>query len=397
MLGENHPDTLRSELQFAQSLTESGLAPEAVLLLSQLVEKMTRLYGEMDPRTLRATSMLANALSLDRRHEEADPLFRVTLDRQREVVGEDHRDILDTMLMWAESYNWRGRGAASEELTRPVYDAALRMFGPDDVITLSAQASLGWCRNFQRDYEGGEALLRPALEGLVRTLGAEHPLTCTTKMALGRSAERLGGSDETERLWREALEDERLFAQAELAEREALREVEQRWHGDPAASAGLLYRTGRVLLHQGRVRDAETLLREGVARARATDDREVLNRNQVHLAEALIHQRRYEEGRAVAAEVDDRETAHIRAREAIRLPMRWPWKPAACSGVHTWVWATPMRRNRCSAMSPSGSRGPARRTHGAAPAHSARGVLVSPRNGVSRTRSRCFSSRTRCS
>jgi len=549
-LGEDHPDTLRSELQFALSLIESGRAPDAVLLLGELREKMTLLHSEKDPRTLQASSLLANALMADRRHDESDPIFRETLERQREVLGEEHRDTLDTMLWWAESRLWRNRGAAGEELTRPVYETALRTLGPDDVLTLWARTCQGWSRNFQGDYEEGEALLRPAVEGLVRTLGNEHPYTCTAKQGLGRSIRTADARDEKERLWTEALEglrasegdaspgvfvisrdlaffliergkseeglrllrravedfrakygeahdwttnnmsylarglsmvgeitearavskqwldisrgqaeepdasastlnsfawdlltwdlpelrdpaaalplaeralelaeddnramildtlalalhlndrndealdaqrealalipvddqagratyvvrlvkylavggaeweireaiveqvrnlaavsdsaadfvgaigrfsngfeDERLFEQAEFARREALAVVRSRWNDDPAATAGLLYRTGRALLHQGRARDAEQLLRQGVAQARETDDAEVLTRNQINLTEALAHQERYGEARTVAVEVIDRNGSdeELTTMEARRL------------------------------------------------------------------------------
>jgi serine/threonine protein kinase/tetratricopeptide (TPR) repeat protein len=537
-LGRNHSDTLRSELQFALSLIESGRAPEAVLLLAELREKMTGAYGEHDPRTLQSASLYAFALQMDRRHTESDPIFDETLKRQREVLGEDHRDSLDTMLYWASSFMWRNRGAEAEELIRPAYDAAHRRFGPDDVITLWAQNLLGWSLNFQGNRADGEALLRPAMEGLERALGSEHPYTCTAKMGLGRSIRSVGGGEETERLWREALdglrasegdaspniyvinrdlafllfergkpdeglgllrravedfgvkygeshdwttdnlaylaeglqrvgriseaieiservleierlqaeepganaaalnsyawdlltseppevrdpaaalpiaeqavelaepgnkadildtlalalhlngrhrealdaqrealsllppedqvnratfavnvaryllavgaEDEaneivvesvqalatfsdtatefvsnigrfsndlsavKLFEQAELARRGALDVVRTRWNDDSLAIAGLLYRTGRALLHQGRVREAEEYLREGVVRARETGDDEVLHRNQTNLGEALIHRGRFSEARGIAVEVIERYEA----------------------------------------------------------------------------------------
>ena len=82
----------------------------------------------------------------------------------------------------------------------------------------------------------------------------------------------------------------RLFSHSELARREALAAVQTRWNDDSAAAAGLLYRIGRALLQQGRAREAEDVLREGVARARTTGDLEVLSRNQTNLGEALNHQ-----------------------------------------------------------------------------------------------------------
>jgi len=535
VLGEDHPDTLRSELQYGLSLTDSSRAPEAIVLLGELRERMAQHYGQDDPRALQASSLYAIALMTDRKITEADPIFRETLERQREVLGEGHRDTMETMAGWANSYMWRNQGAAAEALTRPAYETALRKFGPDDVMTLWAQTLLGWSRNFQGDRVEGEELLRPAVDGLVRALGNEHPYTCRAKNGLGRSIRNRGGGEERERLWTEALEglrvsegkaspaiyvtsrdlafvliesgkseeglrllrravedfhtkygethrfttdnvvylarglwmvgeiteaaevseqvldykrretemlgadadtfnsyawalltldppelrdpaaalpiaeralelagdsnraeildtlalalhlndrndealeiqrealslmpmddpasrdsyvvflakylsaggaeremreiiieqvrgqegvsesaadfvlrigrfsnglaDERLFEQAEIARREALVAVRARWDDNSAAIAGLLYRTGRALLHQGKAHDAEGVLREGVTRARKTEDDEVLNRNQVNLADVLIYQGKYREARAIAVEMIDR-------------------------------------------------------------------------------------------
>jgi serine/threonine protein kinase/tetratricopeptide (TPR) repeat protein len=534
VLGPNHPDTLRSELQFGFSLNESGRAPEAIPMLAELRKKMIDKYGQDDPRALQASSLYANALVNDRRHEEAEPLFRETLEMQRQVLGEDHRDTMETMAAWADSYMWQGRGAEAEELTRPVYETALRKFGPDDVLTLWGQTLLGWSRNFQGDRKQGEELLRPAVEGLVRVLGHEHPYTCRAKNGLGRSIQNRGGGEERERLWKEALEGLRasegkaspaiyvtsrdlafvlietgkreegihllrravqdfrakygedhtwtldnldylregllmvgevseaaevgkqalvyksreaekpgasasslnsfawalltmdppelrdpakalpfaeravkltegtdrysldtlalalhltgrndeaivaqrkaislvpggdpvnradlstslvkylsagggereakevirkcvrsleaasdsaadfvlkigrfsnrleetlLFPEAESARREALASVRNHWTNDPAAIAGLLYRIGRALLHQGRAVEAEAVLREGVAYASKTDDEEALARNQVNLAEALLYGGRHRGARKIAMEMIDR-------------------------------------------------------------------------------------------
>jgi hypothetical protein len=61
-------------------------------------------------------------------------------------------------------------------------------------------------------------------------------------------------------------------------------------------------------LHQGKAREAEIVLREGIARARETDDVEVLTRNQINLGETMVHMGRFNEARDIATEVIDRST-----------------------------------------------------------------------------------------
>jgi tetratricopeptide (TPR) repeat protein len=549
-LGDRHPDTLRSRLQLALGLTESGRAPEAVPLLRELRQTMTELYGERDPRTLQASSLLANALMEDREHDAADPIFEKTQELQREVLGEDHRDTLMTMLWWACSLEWRGRGTDAENLSRPAYEASLRRYGPDDVLTLSARSELGWSLLFVGDREEAEAMLRPAVDGLSRALGDSHPYTAAARMALGRAIEgrgngedqveiytkaleglrasqgkasptiwiisrdlaflllRRGRTDEGLDLLRRAVEDFRdkygeehswttdnmaylveglenagrrqeavevskqllairrrqaeepqadasvvataarelltwnpadlrdpaaalplakralelaeegdrdwildtfalalslnghgdeaiktqrealahvaandefrrslytaslvryladtgpdrdaretieervrqlqaasdsaadfvneigsfsnmladheLHAQAELARRQALGIVRAEWNDDPAAAAGLLYRIGRSLLHQGKSEEAERVLREGLSYARRTDDDWVRARVEINLAEALIHEGRLAEARDLAAGVVDRRRSDPSVGQASEVEM----------------------------------------------------------------------------
>jgi len=118
--------------------------------------------------------------------------------------------------------------------------------------------------------------------------------------------ESCGSGSSRDSAHRRRLADERLFEPSELVGREALAVVGARWGDDRAAVAGLDYRIGRTLLHQGGARDAEEILREGIALAHEADDDEVLTQNQINLAEALAHQGRYEEVRVIASEVLDR-------------------------------------------------------------------------------------------
>ena len=204
VLGVDHSETLRSELQHAMSLTGSGRAPESIPVLCELRRKMTRSFGEHDPRTLQASSLYATALMQDGKFDASDTIFREALKRQTVILGPEHRDTIETTIWWTSSHSWRGRGAEGEALLRPAYEAALRVYGPDDVQTLYARDALGWTLLFQGDYAGAESLIRPALESLARVVGDEHPFTCSAKMGLGRALPDT--AEEKVQLWTEALE-----------------------------------------------------------------------------------------------------------------------------------------------------------------------------------------------
>jgi tetratricopeptide (TPR) repeat protein len=327
-LGEEHPDTLRTQLQLALGLTESGRDPEAVSLLRELREKMTRVYGESDPRTLQASSLLATALMQDHEHAAADPIFEKTLELQREVLGPEHRDTLATMIQWSCSRLWRGQHAKSEELARPAHEAALRTLGPDDPLTLWALTELGWMLRFKGDEEGAEASLRAAVEGLSRKLGDGHPHTSIAKMGLGGAISGSGDGEEQVRMWTEALEGLRV---------------------SQGKASPIIYVISRdlafLLLRRGRTDEGLHLLRRGVDdfREKYGPDHFWTRQNLRHLRDGLRRAGREAEAVEVSRQLLDRERVAAEATDA----------DASALNNYAWAlltWDIPQLRDPAAAL-----------------------------------------------
>ncbi len=144
-------------------------------------------------------------------------------------------------------------------------------------------------------YLAGAGSDREAREAIVEQVRALHATSGTTGDFVG-AVDRFS----------KQLAEQKLHAHAELAGRTALEIARTERGNEPAAVAGLLYGLGRSLLHQGKAEEAEPVLREGLSRARQTDDESVLTYVQIHLAEALIHNGGFGDARDLAVEVVDR-------------------------------------------------------------------------------------------
>jgi hypothetical protein len=92
VLGEDHPNTLRSTGNLARDLTDLGDKRAARDLYRDLLNRMRRVLGEDHPDTLTCAGNLAILLGDLGEVRAARELAQDTLDRVRRVLGEDHPD-----------------------------------------------------------------------------------------------------------------------------------------------------------------------------------------------------------------------------------------------------------------------------------------------------------------
>ncbi|MHC4219758.1 MAG: tetratricopeptide repeat protein, partial [Planctomycetota bacterium] len=209
LLGDDHPDTLRSMLQLAYLVWQAGTGDfsgaEALARSSHL--GMQRHYGTDDARTLTAAHVLANVLAEQGRYEQAEPLFRRTLAAQRRVRP-GHRDTLMTMWDWSVFCLAYGKERQGQELIREAHDLGLEKLGPDDTITLMSQIILGWYLVHAQQPDRAEAVLRSGLDRCRRVLGENHPFTYFAAR-LRAGSPLLEDPGRKEQLLREALAGQR--------------------------------------------------------------------------------------------------------------------------------------------------------------------------------------------
>ncbi|NUO44484.1 MAG: tetratricopeptide repeat protein [Streptomyces sp.] len=94
VLGEDHPDTLNTANGLAIRLAELGETERSCVLSEDVFARRRRVLGEDHPDTLTIANNLANRLAELGETERARRLYEDTLTRCRRVLGEDHPSTL---------------------------------------------------------------------------------------------------------------------------------------------------------------------------------------------------------------------------------------------------------------------------------------------------------------
>jgi serine/threonine protein kinase/tetratricopeptide (TPR) repeat protein len=177
LLGDEHPDTLRSNRALAGLLRAKGKFAEAEALLRRTAETQRRVLGEEHPDTLASMSELALALWGPGRFAEAEPIHRRTLEIRRRVLGEEHIDTLESMGHLGVACRALGKSGEAETLLRQALEKSRRVLGEEHPVVAEAMNNLGLLLEDQRNYTEAEELYRQTWELDRRILGADHPRT----------------------------------------------------------------------------------------------------------------------------------------------------------------------------------------------------------------------------
>ena len=94
VLGEEHPDTLASANNLAQSISQQGKHTDAERILREVLGVVRRVLGEEHPDTLLTAGNLAWSLSDQGEHADAERIQREVLGARRRILGEEHPDTL---------------------------------------------------------------------------------------------------------------------------------------------------------------------------------------------------------------------------------------------------------------------------------------------------------------
>ena len=175
LLGDEHPDTLRSSRALAGSLRVKGQFTEAESLLRQTAEIQRRVLGEEHRDTLITMNELALALWGPGRFSEAKQIHRQTLEIQRRVLGEEHIDTLESISHLGAVCRALGNYDEAESLLHQALDTCRRVLGEEHPCTTATMNNLGLLFEDQLDYEQAEVLYRRTYELESHILGPDHP------------------------------------------------------------------------------------------------------------------------------------------------------------------------------------------------------------------------------
>ena len=163
------------------------------------------LLGGDHPATLNSMNNLAETLRSQGDLAAARALQEQVLATRRRLLGPDHSSTLTSMNNLSETLRNQGDLASACVLQEQVLEASRRVLGADHPNTLTSMGNLAGTLWNQGDLVGARILEEQVLESRSRVLGEEHPDTSISAWNLFRTLDQLGESHQAQVLLRDHL------------------------------------------------------------------------------------------------------------------------------------------------------------------------------------------------
>ena len=203
VLGERHPDTLRSMDRLGFLYEEEGRHKDSEKLEVETANGLRQVLGPDHPDTLTSMYHLATAYERQGRYDESETLYETVLDGRRRVLRPDSSEMFASLDSLGSTKMERGRYGEAESLYREEVEGRTRVEGRDSVWTLWGMNNLANVFLLERRYDEAEKLHAETLAIRRRVLGSEHPRTLASMDNLARVYEALGRREEAEELLQE--------------------------------------------------------------------------------------------------------------------------------------------------------------------------------------------------
>ena len=177
ILGEAHPDTVRSIASLAATYHAQGRYDEDEAIQTKVLELRRQVLGEAHPDTIESMASLAATYHAQGRYDEAEAIETKVLELRRQVLGEAHPDTIKSMASLTATYHAQGRYDEAEAIETKVLELRQQVLGETHPDSLQAMHDLAitWNRRGRRD--DAIALMDKCLELRRTVLGLNHPFT----------------------------------------------------------------------------------------------------------------------------------------------------------------------------------------------------------------------------
>jgi tetratricopeptide (TPR) repeat protein len=180
VLGEKHPDTLRSMGQLAWMYPWISMEQEGVDLGERCLKLRREVLGENDPETIDCLSDLAMAYQMMDRLQISEEMQRKAYEASKRVLGPEHLDTLNCLSHWASVLDDMGRYQEAEAALRKVIRIKTRILGEDNSSLFSEMHNLAFNLEHQSKYTESEEVYRQALALKTKLYGKTHVETLLT-------------------------------------------------------------------------------------------------------------------------------------------------------------------------------------------------------------------------
>jgi tetratricopeptide (TPR) repeat protein/tRNA A-37 threonylcarbamoyl transferase component Bud32 len=203
--GPDHPATLQSTHNLANSYEALGRYAEAVKRHEETLARRQAKLGPEDPATLQSLVNLASTYDEMGRHGDALKLREEVLLQWQSKVGPDHPDTLGSMNNLALSYEALGRIHDALRLREQVLMLRKASLGPDHPETLRSMGNLANSYHALGKHDEAFRLNTETLALRKAKLGPYHPETLSAMSSLAYSLYELGRNAEALKLDEEVL------------------------------------------------------------------------------------------------------------------------------------------------------------------------------------------------
>ena len=248
-LGLGHPRVADTLVRLGELLHSERTFGEASEMLRRALRIRIGQLGPDHEQVATVRFLLARCLREEGELAQAEHLLREALDVLSRERGPDHPTVLSALAAQASIVQSRGDPGSAAALYAELLERQRRSLGPSSAALGSSLNNLAYALRLDGDFAGAERYYRQALDLTERLHGGSHPHTLTVLQNLAGVVHLQGDDDEVERLLRRKVELERSNLPPD------------HWRLGSSLVSGL----GRALMRRGSYREAEPVLREGIA------------------------------------------------------------------------------------------------------------------------------------
>ncbi len=209
ILGADQPLTLAAALEVGLVLRERGSYDEAEAVFRRVVDGRRALFGDDHLLTLAARGELAVLFRLQGRYAEAETLHREIVAVKERVFGEDHPLTANSISDLAAALLMQGKEASAEPLYRRTLAIRRDRYGVDHPVYLKALGNVATVVSRQGRFEEAVAIGSEQVEAMRRVLGEDHPDTLAGENNLATAYRRWGRLEKAEAIYRSILQRQR--------------------------------------------------------------------------------------------------------------------------------------------------------------------------------------------
>jgi tetratricopeptide (TPR) repeat protein len=200
VLTDEHPDTLYSMNNLAETYRNQGRWKEAEVLQVQVMQTMKRVLTDEHPDTLSSMNNLAATYTSQGRWKEAEELQVQVMQTRKRVLTDEHPATLTSMNNLSMTYMSQGRWKEAEELQVQVMQTTKRVLTDEHPATLTSMDNLALTYSDQGRWKEAEELQVQVMQTSKRVLTDEHPATLTSMNNLSMTYWNQGRWKEAEEL-----------------------------------------------------------------------------------------------------------------------------------------------------------------------------------------------------